>query len=130
MFISFVLGALRSNYNFLLFVVDSRYRVLNLRDYRERPKENSKLYISWSFINFNPPGGSVIFTRKRKEKTYRRDPFQGKDIFLLLRIGCYHGAKLFANYTRLNPPFSTFLSDGDKESSLEGTYKFLVLLSE
>ena len=61
---------------------------------------------------------SVIFTRKRKEKTYRRDPFQGKDIFLLLRIGCYHGAKLFANYTRLNPPFSTFLSDGDKEYTL------------
>ena len=72
----------------------------------------------------------MIFTRKRKEKTYRRDPFQGKNIFLSLRIDCYHGAKLFANYTRLNLPFSAFFCDGDKESSLEGTYTFLVLISE
>ena len=68
MHISFVLGALRSNYNFLLFVVDSRYRVLNLRDYRERPKENSKLYISWSLINFNPLGGFSDIYEKKKVK--------------------------------------------------------------
>ena len=68
-------------------------------DYRERPKENSKLYISWSLIKINPSGGYCDITRKRKEKPYCRDPFQGKNIFLSLRIGCYHGAKLFANYT-------------------------------
>ena len=84
----------------------------------------------WALLIWSLRVDIVIFTRKRKEKTYRRDPFQGKDIFHLLRIGCYHGAKSFANYTWLNPPFSTFFCDGDKESSLEGTYTFLVLLSD